>query len=508
MKWQEQHEAFKREAIRLGIGRLEEIDEAMPFGCDVPKPLLERWINRLSFVPTEFSSQRRYVNRFKIGADPEFIFVTEGERCNAQHLKLAQGLAFGMDNNGRLTEIRPYPSRSVVESVASILTTLRWLAVLVPKTLSFEWHSGAFLFGDGLGGHVHFGRKRPGRDIEVKALDAIDDELLSLKCYPLAEVKKRRDGDQHNQHYGLPGDYRKQRHGYEYRTFPSWLDSPELAFLTMTLSKLAVQNPRLVQGFVPSDIMRHVRRIKNLLAYYKDVDDDARLALMMLSRKIPVHIGKDFRSRWGLPTSKEFLAGVPEVQFIPACIKPDSEDIKEVFDHLLGVKSLSFRVPKPTWSPLVPLSNYTMVLPTVETYQAKGLGELLFDVVQSKDFTYKIQNSREGTKQQFYTIPGSLAAKLPKGWEKLVDKKIRAYGGIHDTQTTIYSLQSAREASFDEARRLLLETVFPYWTIDKVKPDSWEQWKHQNSGASSKRVYFDEVLCGDLSIFSKKFNFF
>src|SRR5579863_4130760 len=122
-QWLKQRNEFYKVMITQGITRLEELTEAFPLGYSVPQERIEKWFCRLLKSPKGFSEQRRYVNRFKIGADPEFIFQTElkatdeydkiiskSVRVDASQLKLRQGLAFGADNNGRLTEIRPYPS--------------------------------------------------------------------------------------------------------------------------------------------------------------------------------------------------------------------------------------------------------------------------------------------------------------------------------------------------------------------------------------------------------------
>lgn len=472
MKYQEQFEEFKRLVIRQGISRRDQLDQALPFGCFVPSGRIDRWFNGLLKRPTEFSTPRRYVNRFKLGADPEFIFSMAGARMDARQLKLQQGLAFGMDNNGRLTEIRPHPSRSAVDVVASILTALRWMTVIHPDTLQYDWLSGAFLCGDGLGGHVHFGRKRPDRNTEVKALDILEEELLAMRAYPQDQVLRRRQGDGHNQRYGLLGDIRPQMHGYEYRTFPSWLDSPELAFLTITLSKLVVLNPALTQGYIPlTSHDRHCQRIWNLLSYYKDIDDDARLALAMVSRRFPVHIGGDFKRRWGIFGG---LEGLPKVEFIPSCIKPTTEDVEEVFQHFLTGKAIKNRISAPTWSPLVPPKDYTLTINTVNTYGAKGLGELVWDVVQHADFKYRIVQTRDYA-GHFFLIPRSLANSLPVGWEQFTQGKVQTH--THDSGT-IYSVDSARDVrTFAQCKRLLLETVLPFWRIGDVKPDSYQQWQ-------------------------------
>src|SRR5581483_8667143 len=124
--------AFYRVAISHGISAPEGMHRAFPLGCAVSEQILESWLKRLQKLP-EFGPQRRYVNRFKVGADPEFVFVSSGltrdedSRVDAHHLGLQQGPAFGADNNGRLAEIRPHPSRSALRVCASILSTLRWM---------------------------------------------------------------------------------------------------------------------------------------------------------------------------------------------------------------------------------------------------------------------------------------------------------------------------------------------------------------------------------------------
>jgi len=501
MKYREQYEAFKKLSIQQGISKLVQLNQALPFGCSVPPSRIDRWLNNLLTLPDGFSTQRRYVNRFKLGADPEFIFCQGGERVNASAFYLAQGLAFGMDNNGRLTVIRPWPSRSALEVTASILTTLRWLALLHPDTLPYSWAAGAFLIGDCLGGHVHFGRKRPNRDIEVKALDAIDDELIAIRAYPQAEVIRRRQGDGRNHPYGLPGDIRLQRHGYEYRTFPSWLDSPELAFLTITLSKLVVHNPSLAQGYIPLlGYERHIQRIKNLLSYYKDVDDDARLALMLISRKMPVHIGGDFKGRWGI--SPEVFT-VPKITFVPSCIQAPQECAEELMNALLNKAPLVMKVPAITWKPLNPPDDYMMTIFKVNTLGAKGLGEMVWDICNHKNFNLIFSNVRDELRHgAYFSFPQKFTEILPIGWQKFCKGRITSH---FDDNKTIYSTEKGRE-NMSECRRLLLETVLPFWKIGDVKPDSWAQWQSTLRSSKGRSRFAGEVLLGDIGDLPFKFN--
>lgn len=489
MKWREQHEAFKRFAIQHGISRLDEFIAALPFGYEIEPSRLDRWFKEILAIPTEFSSQRRYCNRFKLGADPEFIFQAPGgARFDARNLNLHQGLAFGMDNNGRLTEIRPYPSRSALEVVASVLTTLRWLAVTRPDAFDFHWVSGVYLFGDGIGGHVHFGRKRPSRTFEVSALDTVSNELLSIGCYDPSDIMRRRQGDQHNQHYGMPGDFRHQMHGYEYRTFPSWLDSPALAFLILTLSKLAVHNPKLFQGYPVLIPQRYNQRVRNLLSYYKDIDDDARLALSLIAKGFPKHLGGDFKARWGLTK----MTG-PKISFIPTSFEPSKAEIDELFAHLLGKAPLTMKVPVVNWGPPSPPTGYEMLIAEANTYGAKGLGELIWDVVQYSQEKYQFVNER-GDGRYYLMIPKKLADKLPQGWQQMTNHKV----GVRSEGNYITSNEKSREQrTFAECRRLIVETVLPFWKITDVKPDSYMQWRLQTKTIKPFK-YCGTLLHGDL----------
>ena len=195
-----------------------------------------------------FSRQKRFVNRFCLGADPEWIFGSRedpGLKASAKDFGMKTGCAFGMDSNGRLAELRAYPSRWAVEVVAGIAETLRWVPLAASNTLAYDYVAGAHKTEDSLGGHVHLGRKRPYRADEILALDALNHALAAAGVFPLKEWNYRRSQRGGRFGYGQDGDIRLQGHGYEYRAFPSWLDSPRQAFLVLTLSKLAVVDPKL-----------------------------------------------------------------------------------------------------------------------------------------------------------------------------------------------------------------------------------------------------------------------
>jgi hypothetical protein len=141
----------------------------------LPTDRLERWFRKL-YTPAEtpLAVGPRLVNHFSIGADPEFILTDGLSRLDAKDLMLKAGPAFGADNNGRLVELRPAPSRSALNVLTSLWLAMRWMLVYHPDVAKFGWRSGAFAEGDGLGGHIHYGRKRSLlREREVANLDRI-----------------------------------------------------------------------------------------------------------------------------------------------------------------------------------------------------------------------------------------------------------------------------------------------------------------------------------------------
>jgi Phage phiEco32-like COOH.NH2 ligase-type 2 len=498
-----QKSALYRLAIEHGIRSPEELSQYLPLGSSVPKPRLDGWLNRFFKLPKNFSAPRRHINRFKLGADPEFVFahiqrddsgaLVGSTRVDASTLGFAQGPAFGADNNGRLAEVRPYPSRSAVDVVASILCTLRWMAICNPQVTDYEWHTGAYIWDDGLGGHVHFGRKRPSRKEEVAALDQVEEGLLYLGVYPKEQAIRRRQGDARRQIYGALGDFRLQQHGYEYRTFPSWLDSPELAFLTLVVAKLAVQMPQLYH-FKGASTGIEQARLRNFLAYFKGVDDDARLALVLLDRGLPLHRGGNFAPRWGITSEAAKAASRQHkgVRIIPPCIRPDDASKQEVFDYLFGGKPIGFRVPAITWKPIAPPRGYRMCIEHANTIQAKGLGELLWDLCMHEEAMLSFPNGQRGGSKALY-ISRDLVKIFPTDW----NKRFEGRAGTAETKYgTIITTPEWREgANFAWTRRALLNGLLPIFRVKDCKEDTYRLWLEQiKKNPPAKRKLVGSVL--------------
>jgi hypothetical protein len=484
--------ALYKLAIEHGISAPGEISQYLPLGSSVPKPRLEGWLHQFFRLPKTFSTRSRYVNRFKLGADPEFVFVdvrkdldgriVGSTRADASALGFAQGPAFGADNNGRLAEIRPYPSRSAVEVVASTLCTLRWMALSNPGLLKLEWLSGAFLMDDGLGGHVHFGRKRPTRKEEITALDSIEEGLLALGVFPQDQVIRRRQGDARRQIYGALGDYRLQTHGYEYRTFPSWLDSPELAFITLVAAKLAVQMPGLFR-FKGSAAHIERARLRNFLAYFKGVDDDARLALIVLDRGIPHQQAGSFAPRWGVTTEAMKKTGTAKPEIIPPSIKPDAASVTEVFEYLLSGKPLTWRVPEITWGPTRPPKGYKMCLPLCNTIQAKGLGEMIWDLCCHESIPIHFSTSRAGG--QPISFSKDLVKHMPADWKQSF--RGMAHASSDYKPGTVITSPELREGARSALLKQALLKLLPLWKVKDCTENSFTEWQKRAPTQAPKK---------------------
>jgi Phage phiEco32-like COOH.NH2 ligase-type 2 len=310
----------------------------------VPDDILNKWCeNFYTIKPVSYTTNPRLVNRFCVGADPEFVFIHQGGYINSSAYGLNTLEAFGSDMTGRQAELRTYPSRSVLEVVASIIDSLRHMSVACPQTVNAQWLALAQVGNDGCGGHVHIGRKRPDMKESIPSLDELS-KLLIKQNVVHNETSKARI---RNTKYGRDGDYRKQPHGFEYRTMPTWLDSPWSAFLTLTLSKLCI-----LHKLTDVNGTKNAITIENLLRAYANIDDDANIALQCFIRiGWPICTGTDFKTHWGI-SSYVHQEKPRERYYYPPIIVPSKSTSKELFNHLCTGSNLIPTVsPEITWSP-------------------------------------------------------------------------------------------------------------------------------------------------------------
>jgi hypothetical protein len=238
-----------------------EVQEAFERRSDILiPPCLPIWNDR----------PRRLVNHFKVGADPEFHLVAQRTRARiaaSEFVEAGGEGIYGADGSGRQAEIRAYPSRSVLEVVTSLGEALYAFYANVRRVRDLIWWPVPFAFGDGCGGHIHFGRTRkPLQKIEVARLNNATRSLLDAMILDSEGQHQRVESTR----YGNYGDVRAQPFGYEYRTMPVWLQSPATAHCVLTAAKLAV----LHNGAFPKT-REHWALFFRL---YAGKDDDARLA--------------------------------------------------------------------------------------------------------------------------------------------------------------------------------------------------------------------------------------
>lgn len=436
----------------------------------IHKPLLS---------PFLFTRTGRHLNRFCVGSDPEFAFRERNAHVNAYSLGLRVGLAAGCDQNERIAELRPWPSVSVVEHITGIMSALRWMWRAYPHVQSYRWRAGAFFDQDGLGGHVHFGRKRPTREAEVIALDGLTRTLRCTGIFPLTEWDHRIRGDNHRQQYGNYSDIRPQRHGYEYRTMPSWLQSPSVAFLVVAASKLAILEPEVTAHWDEVGTEEARNRIRGLAKLYRGRDDDAYVLYHILTRNgdevFNVIYDVDFAENWG------FRRGVQDRMadaiILPSCIRPTTNEIQEMQEHLLSGTPLTFKREQPEFKTTLPNENYIWACNAIAAGRHPGFGDLIHNLVFHRNYIVSLEYTASdvfsicGFSERAITFQEIQVLKKYCPWARLNDA-----GGMNETYLTIPK-SLCQTSTIAGLRAILLNTgIFPIWTVETVEEDSMSKW--------------------------------
>jgi hypothetical protein len=447
--------------------------------------------------PSIFTITGRYLNHFCVGSDPEFCFRDEyNHRVEAVACGLKVGLAAGADQNERLVELRPWPSVSVVEHMAGILTALRWLhRVFNQATSRYLWRAGAYFAGDGIGGHIHFGRKRPTRIEEVAALDGLANVLKLSGLFPVTEWAQRMRGDHyHNAPYGLPGDWRVQLHGYEYRSLPSWLQSPTVAFIAVASSKLAILDPAITTTWKQLILTETTARnqLRGLAKLYKGRDDDAYILYYILTRNgdapFNVDYAGDFAPSWGIPRPAAPLEADGGV-ILPSCIQPLPEEINEMRDHLLFGVPLTFTLHPPNFKTSIP-NCYRWLPVYVNPGRRSGFGDLLHNLVGHRNFDLYWDYNNDGN----FRITG----KLTTLWTTAEKEMLRRYypgviisSSSRDSGSGLLIPKClCQTATIAGLRAILLNSgLFPLWTVETVEADSFAKWFATKKELVASRVW-------------------
>ncbi|WP_438445742.1 putative amidoligase domain-containing protein [Gorillibacterium sp. sgz5001074] len=170
-----------------------------------------------------------------LGADPEFVLRRpDGHFVSASRYLEKEG-AVGCDavvlSRSKvihpLAELRPKPCASPPELVRELYRTMRQAAALIGDD-SLAWLAGSMpAKGLPIGGHVHVS----GVWLNERLLRALDNYV----ALPLVLAEGQAAG-RRRPRYGFLGDCRRKRHGgFEYRSLPSWLSTPQLALAVFAL---------------------------------------------------------------------------------------------------------------------------------------------------------------------------------------------------------------------------------------------------------------------------------
>ena len=176
-----------------------------------------------------------------MGADIELLLTdAEGKVIPAERYLPRSGPAgcdmARWDGQARypLMELRPEPAKEPAGLLRALYRTMQLAAKRIGGE-NLAWRSGGLPHADlPLGGHLHFS----GVPLTVRLLRTLDNYVaLPVLMLEDAESVRRRP------RFGFLGDFRRKSHGgFEYRTLPSWLFSPQDALGILSLAYLAVTN--------------------------------------------------------------------------------------------------------------------------------------------------------------------------------------------------------------------------------------------------------------------------
>ena len=422
------------------------------------------------------------INRFRIGSDPEFALGEDNQLdiLYASQLGLETAAPFGADMQGRLLELRPKPYRSVLRGLASLQTSMQWLA-MHPHVMSRIWNCKASIGAEGIGGHIHFGRKAATRKAEVEALDRLYAALIAAGTFDHVASLYRYNGTG----YGKLGDARIQKYGFEYRSLPCWLCSPFMAMVVLTLAKLAVYEAELFYPEAPKLFAEDTEAIKvqavleQMLAKYADRDTDAALALAAIRVRgtFPTWVSGDFRPAWGIgfPLGKVYSS----VSWFPRTITPTKEKVREIERALLTGHILRPTLPEPNWTPTRMPRGWKSVLPG-SSLRVVELGELLWGLVQPRscssghtmEFVTANQNGPIG-------ISGPNPDALKALWEsKTISKTVRASFGKFKRIRLTFSRTYRTPEYTAMFRKFFLSGSFPVWEVSEaLSPELYKAWQ-------------------------------
>jgi len=229
---------------------------------------------------------------FTLGCDPELICRCNGRFVEAHHYFKSHS-SMGLDGCESTAEIRPGYSESPVDLTSKIYQILDYGH---DKEPDIEFYAGHYQDDYAIGGHTHFSIEPTG-----EIINALDVVLGSLSnCIDDKQQRLRRE----HTGYGKKGAYRRKPHGFEYRTPGSFLLSPSVTLVHLTLAKLAVtgvldDNINFIELKNRQHSLTFLRQLKHYLhTIPMDCEEGLKELDSLLSRKLDWN--QDILPNWGL----------------------------------------------------------------------------------------------------------------------------------------------------------------------------------------------------------------
>ncbi len=227
-----------------------------------------------------------------LGCDPELICRRNGSFVPA-HRFFKPASSFGLDGCESTAELRPGYSESPVDLTSKIYQILEYGHEKVPD---LEFYSGHYVDEYSIGGHTHFSVEPDTKMIE--ALDTVLGSLSNCIDDKIQRQKRERSG------YGKRGAYRRKSYGFEYRTPGSFLLSPSITLVHLTLAKLAVIGVKEDNLNFPElkNRQHSCTFLKGLKHLLKTIPDDCREGLKELDTLLRRRLNwnQDILPNWGL----------------------------------------------------------------------------------------------------------------------------------------------------------------------------------------------------------------
>lgn len=226
----------------------------------------------------------------KLGCDPELAVAKGGVEYRA-------GLLFnfedsvGTDRVSQIAEIRPGVSKDPLILVTKIRKLLSIAKEYTPADITF--YAGHFPLRCPIGGHIHFNVPLLDADDSgsrlIETIDTIHWSFSNIVDDVSQRARRMETG------YGHRKSVRHKEHGFEYRTPGSWLLSPSIALVELTLMKVAYL--LWSQGANIKAIKGRLRDQTFLLSLKNEIDipDDCYEGLMELPLLIKYRDKIDWR---------------------------------------------------------------------------------------------------------------------------------------------------------------------------------------------------------------------